>query len=1193
MSNLTGSTEHNSDNTKKTAAPLDIATLPLNGVQLIEASAGTGKTWSITGLYLRWVLGIGLREGDTPLEVDKILVVTFTKAAVAELRGRIRLRLREALDVLNNDKQDEFLATLLADIDPAPAKKRLKLALSCMDNAAIYTIHGFCKRLLSQYAFEAGISFDLDMQDSASELREQAAQDYWRQHAWQNNAVAHLLVSQFSNAQQLHGAVRGLLNKADTPLTPSVTLDQALAANDAKQQALENILSGWMTQGQQACDLIFDALERKVLHGNKVRKATIEKTSLEFQAWAMGGKPEIRFECFSQEWLNERFAKGKEDQVPEHAFFALIDAELPKIVRADAQAKPAVLQHAREHILQREAQLKAAHGQLSADDLLSEARNAIVAEHAAPLLALVRQRFPVAMVDEFQDTDAIQYTIFNTLYGQSDDNALLMIGDPKQAIYGFRGADIYAYLSARDDSAGQYHLGTNFRSTQAMVTAVNHCFIGDNPFVIDKLTFQPVNAADKVEPFSGDEKSGDESNGDDTERSALHFALADAETARSDAASQHQWQAQWIATEIRRLLGNANAKIGERRVQAGDIAVLVRSHSQAREVRDALSVLSLPCVYAGRDSVMESEEATDTQLLLAALVEPENGSLLRNALACRLFNLPLAQLHHALHDEEAWAAVVETFYNAQALWRRRGILPALYHLFEHYQVLERLKSDLFGERRLTDVLHLCELLQHQHSLGIGPRELARWLQRQREGVGEVADEQKLRLETDDQLVQITTIHGSKGLQYPIAFVTGMSAPGKPQGGDITWFHDENGNLQAHYNASDEAKAQAKREQRAEEMRLLYVALTRSVYRCYVTVESEKTLAESPLAKILPLPPKEGKDKLSWEEVVAAAQDFADASVNTVSVSHTLPEISGELAIQRAPEALQPPPPLPRLVDHWRINSYTGLTRHLDAPQAAHFVNETRLPEIDDDKLDIANFPRGARAGICLHAIFEELDLRAAALADIERVCQQQLTDHGFDAKWLPVLIKMVQQVLVSPFSGDTADAHLSLANSDQFVPELEFILPLGNLNASALEKSVNLLDPQLKKPSLTFADVEGMLRGFIDLVFVYQSRYWLVDYKSNWLGRAPSDYHAEAMDQAVAEHRYDIQAALYSVALHRYLQYSLPDYQPEQHFGGVAYLFLRGMDGGKDAKSAGQGVWLRKPDADTLTRWNSLLGGEQ
>jgi exodeoxyribonuclease V beta subunit len=467
------------------------------------------------------------------------------------------------------------------------------------------------------------------------------------------------------------------------------------------------------------------------------------------------------------------------------------------------------------------------------------------------------------------------------------------------------------------------------------------------------------------------------------------------------------------------------------------------------------------------------------------------------------------------------------------------------------------------------------------------------LQRQRDGAGEVSDEQKLRLETDDQLVQITTIHGSKGLQYPIAFVTGMSVPGKSQGGDITWFHDARGVLQAHYNASEDAKAQAKREQRAEEMRLLYVALTRSVYRCYVTVESEKSLAESPLAKVLPLPPKEGKEKLSWEEVIAAAHDFADASANTVSVSHTLPEISGELAIQRAPEALQPPPPLPRLVDHWRINSYTGLTRHLEAPEAAHFVNETRLPDIDDDKLDIANFPRGARAGICLHAIFEELNLRTAAVSDIEKVCQQQLSDHGFDEKWLPVLISMVQQVLVSPFSSDPADANLALANNDQFVPELEFILPLGNLNASALEQSVNLLDPKLKKPALTFADVEGMLRGFIDLVFVHQGRYWLVDYKSNWLGRTPSDYNAAAMDHAVAEHRYDIQAALYSVALHRYLQHSLPDYQPEKHFGGVAYLFLRGMDGDRNGNSAGQGVWLRKPDAATLAGWNALLGGDQ
>ncbi|MDF1780030.1 MAG: exodeoxyribonuclease V subunit beta [Alcanivoracaceae bacterium] len=1154
---------------RQAPAALNIKTLPLNGVQLIEASAGTGKTWSITGLYLRWVLGI-----DTdPLDVEKILVVTFTKAAVAELRGRIRLRLREALDVVNGDNDDEFLVDLLTSVtDDAEkknrAKKRLQLALSCMDNAAIYTIHGFCKRVLSQYAFEAGISFDLDMQDSASEFRQQAVQDYWRQHSWQDGPIAQLLISQFSDAEQLHGQLKSLLSKADTPLTPSITLQAALAANVAKDDALQTLLSAWRAEGQQAYDLQCHALEKKILNGNRVRRASLDKTYLTLNAWAQGGKPNIEFERFSQQWLNERCAKGKDDQVPTHSFYALVDQCLPIIEKADAQSKPAVLAHARAQILQREAQLKAAHGQLSADDLLVEARNAIVAEHAAPLLGLLRQRFPVAMVDEFQDTDAIQYTIFSTLYGQSGDNALLMIGDPKQAIYGFRGADIYAYLSARDDSAGQFHLGTNFRSTTEMVSAVNHCFAGDNPFVIRKLTFQPVAAANNIEPFTGDDQ-----------HKALHFALADNDIATADAASQHLWQAEWIAAEIRRLLGNSNAKIGARRLQAGDIAVLVRSHSQARDIRDALAILGLPCVYAGRDGVMESDEAADTQLLLAALVEPENGALIRNALASRLMNLPLADLHHLLHDEDAWSQVVDVFYGAQALWRRRGILPALYQLFEHYQVLERLKAEVMGERRLTDLLHLCELLQHQYSLGIGPRELARWLQRQREGDGDVSDEQRLRLETDDQLVQITTIHGSKGLQYPMTFVAGMSAPGKAQGGDVTWFHDKDGALHARYNASADEKEQARLEQRAEEMRLLYVALTRSVYRCYVTAEGEKSFGASPLANVLRLE----NDKPTWSEVIAAANALAG---ETISVSQTMPGKAGALAQVGSPHTLTLPSPLPTLNDHWRINSYTGLTRHLDAPEAAHFANEARLPDSADDKLDVANFPRGARAGICLHAIFELLDLRAAEPARIETVCQQQLVDHGFDEKWLPVLVKMVENVLATPFQHDQP---LVLGGIDGFVPELEFVLSLGKLNAGKLEQSVALLNPDLRKPSLTFADVEGMLRGFIDLVFVHQGRYWLVDYKSNWLGKKPSDYNGDAMDHAVAEHRYDIQAALYSVALHRYLQHSVPDYTPEKHFGGVAYLFLRGMDG----KTPGQGVWVRQPNGKQLAQWDELLSAEQ
>lgn len=1143
---------------------LNIATLPLKGVQLIEASAGTGKTWSITGLYLRWVLGIDAEA----LEVDRILVVTFTNAAVAELRGRIRSRLREALDVLEGKRDDAFLAQLLGETDTEQARLRLTLALSSMDNAAIYTIHSFCKRLLSQYAFEAGMHFDLDMQEGASEFRQQAVRDYWRQHAWTDSPTARLLAAHFSHAGQLGNTLDRLLGKPDVPLLPVVSLEQALAAAAQKDEALEKLRAAWPTQGRLAYELLLDHLERKILNGVRVRRDSLVTTSRQFEGWISGGPCEVRFEMFSQQWLAERCAKGKDDQAPQHPFLALVDECLPAIERAASTERPGLLAHARAHILAREADLKQRSGQLSADDLLTETCRALKVPSAATLITLVRQRFPVAMVDEFQDTDSVQYAIFSTLYGQTPDSALLMIGDPKQAIYGFRGADIFAYLKAREDSAGQFHLDTNFRSTAAMVEAVNTLFSVDNPFLIDKLSYHDVSANDGKKPFAGDD-----------DRKALHLALADVDTAHANADTQHLWQAEWIAAEIRRLLGNARARIGDERLKAGDIAVLVRGHADARRVRDALAAHNLPCVYSGRENVFTTAEADDLVLLIAALVEPENGAGVRNALACSLLGLPLDQLYDRLHDETRWAQTLNEFLDAQQVWRRRGILPALYHLFETFNTFTRLRADAYGERRLTDLLHLCELLQHQHSRGDGPRELLRWLQRQRVTEGEVADEQKLRLETDDQLVQIVTIHGSKGLQYPITFVAGMSQKGQDRSGALTWFHDEHEQLVARLDADDEAKAQARLEQRAEDMRLLYVALTRSIYRCYVMLESHKSLAESPMGPLLRL----AVDKPEWADMLDAVEKLPG---NTLSFSTDMPARGGALAKDGKASDLRKPAPLPVIDDHWRVTSYTGLTRHLDAPRAEYFADESLVIDSAPAPGTLAAFPRGARAGICLHSILEQVQFPVADTKEYEALCRSTLQDMGFDASWAPLLTRLIGNTANTPF-GDEAGTCLDRASAT--LAEMEFMLRVAALDAHTLDAHVQLLPADLARPALTFSQVEGMLRGFIDLVFVCDGRYWLVDYKSNWLGATPAEYHAANMDLAVAEHRYDIQAAIYAVALHRYLQATVPSYSPAQHFGGVAYLFLRGLDG----NTAGQGIWLRQPDAATLQHWDALLGGEQ
>lgn len=1145
--------------------PLDIHALDLAGTRLIEASAGTGKTWSITGIWLRHVLGIGC----APLPVENILVVTFTNAAVAELRARLRARLREALEVLDGQRDDAFLAQLLAHCDPAPARVCLRLALSSMDNAAVYTIHGFCKRVLAQYAFEARIDFDLDMQESDSELRDRAIRDFWRRHVWAGDWIGEGLVACFGHADALKARLRPLLRR-DAILLPDVSEARTESLVRGAQAARERLCQAWREHRDDICTLLAQARQTKVLSGVKIKDGTLADAIDRFDRWAHDpdSVPDLRF--FSRRWLEQACNKGRTEECPVHDLFDLVD-EHGDVLDAKDDVLTGLLALAQTEVQRLEQTLKQRSALLTADDLIGETARALDGTRGEALATLVRDRYPVAMVDEFQDTDGLQYAIFHRLYGECPDGSLLMIGDPKQAIYGFRGADIFAYLKAREDSVETLHLDTNRRSTTAMVGAVNRLFSFDDAFVLQGLDFEPVGVADGLPPLTGDE-----------ERAALHLALPDEETATASAEVRQAWRTEWIAAEVTRLLG-AGVRIGERPLRAGDIAILVRGHTDARAVRDALAARGVPAIYRGRESVLRSDEARDIQRLLEAIIEPENGQLVRNALACRLLDLPLAHLHGLIHDEQQWQDIYEQLVQWRTVWHSRGILPALYAALDHFGAFHRLRAGVLGERRLTDVLHVAELLQARHSQGDGPRELLHWLRAQWHEEGEADDVRRLRLETDDELVQIATIHGSKGLQYPVVFVAGMCAKRKAELPHA--YHDDQGRLTLTFVKHQAARDVAIREGLAEDLRLLYVALTRARYRTCLLVDDIGKKKDSRGNVVLKS--EVMSSAVGWllsrggaeADLVKAAHALAG---HGISVGEDVP-VATEVGI--CPEATPVLGPLRQLRpvdDHWRVTSYTGLLRHLDDRHAEH-VNRDAAPDREPVPGTLAAFPRGARAGICMHAILERAVFPPVPNHRLSGICRQQLARAGFDERWEGVLRDMVHNVLETPF-GDTG--HTRLGAMQWGLPEMEYMFRADRLVARELDQGAGLLDDLLSRPALGFDNLQGMLRGFIDLVFLHDGRFWVADYKSNWLGSDPGDYTGDAMERAVAEHRYDVQALLYAVALHRYLQLTVRDYDPDQHFGGIAWLFVRGMDG-----TPGQGVWVRKPHGATLRRWDALLGG--
>ncbi|HDZ0566684.1 TPA: exodeoxyribonuclease V subunit beta [Klebsiella quasipneumoniae] len=1169
-----------------TAESLDPLRLPLRGERLIEASAGTGKTFTIAALYLRLLLGLG-GEAAYPraISVEELLVVTFTEAATEELRGRIRSNIHELrIACMRGESDNPLYSALLAEIvDKDDAVKTLLLAERQMDEAAVFTIHGFCQRMLSLNAFESGMLFEQQLIEDESRLRYQACADFWRRHCYPlTRDIAAVIHDVWKGPRDLLKSLDRWLQGEAPQLKSPPAADETLA--ERHQQIIDRIDS-LKQQWREQVGEIEGVLEDSGLDRRKFNRGNQGKWLEKVTAWAQEETLSYQLpdalEKFAQSFLLERTKAGGEP--PVHPLFSAVES----LLASSLTLTDLVLARAMVEIRDAVAREKRRRGELGFDDMLSRLDEALRGDSGEALASAIRQRFPVAMIDEFQDTDPQQYRIFRRIWRQQPETALLLIGDPKQAIYAFRGADIFTYMKARGDVAAHYTLDTNWRSSPGMVGSVNRLFsLSDNPFMFREIPFLPVKAAAK--------NQGLRFTVDAADVPAMNVWLMPGDTV--GAGDYQTFMAQLCATQIRDWLsagqqGRALLWRGEtsRPVQASDITVLVRNRLEAAQVREALQALGIPSVYlSNRDSVFETLEAQELLWLLQAVLSPERENTLRSALATSMFGLTARDIENLNQDEQAWDALVEEFSEYRQIWRQRGVMPMLRALMTARHIAENLLATRGGERRLTDILHISELLQEAASQLESEHALVRWLTQHIAEPDSNAASQQMRLESDKHLVQIVTIHKSKGLEYPLVWLPFIARFRKQ---DQAFYHDRETFAAVLDLGQDEASLElAEAERLAEDLRLLYVALTRAVWHC--------SLGVAPLSSR-----KSGNSDFHLSALgrllqAGEAMDAAGLAVRLADFCH------GDIALQRPGELDLTPwqapaasiPPLSarelqrRIADDWRVTSYSGLQQH------GFSSGQDLLPRLDIDAVGVGEvveepqltphqFPRGAAPGTFLHSLFEELDFTQPVP---DGWMAEKLQLSGFDAEWAPVLTDWLGGVLKTRLPGPDIALN-QLAARDKQV-EMAFYLPIAQLltaeRLDALIRQYDLLSADT--PPLDFRQVRGMLKGFIDLVFRHEGRYYLLDYKSNWLGEDREAYTRPAMEQAMRAHRYDLQYQLYSLALHRYLRHRLADYDYDRHFGGVIYLFLRGMDG----QEGGQGIFTTRPVRPLIDGLDQLFAGE-
>ncbi len=1099
------------------------------GIHLIEASAGTGKTYAIAHLVLHFVVEQGFSVAED------ILVVTFTKAATAELRQRIRQRLSSALKLTRGSCADEKLKEwLLGFGELKQVRARLEAALYQLDLMPIQTIHSFCHHLLRRQALEAGELQKITLLEDEQAFKQQVIDDFWRRE----------------QARLTPSAWRKILAEVKTPdklcerlqnWTPPLRFVPELAC-------LEDIEMSIPPELWREFVSFMDELVQKKLLNQKARQWWVEFKQEEGLPERLGEVklPQNLLE-FLESQLNAKKCQAKKlEALPGFARYFEAVKTLEELSLTQRQYQAAWLQRA-WRAFQEESELKAREMGFMTHDLVLRRLASLVAEHERARALSAKLKTRLVLIDEFQDTDRHQWQIFSSLFGDGR-RWLFLIGDPKQSIYVWRGADLSVYFAAKEAASGLWQLATNYRSHPKLEEAINRLFSvpEPGPFLDPRLAYYPVEAGVGEHEFELYAKGG---------RQTPPFTWCAFLEDGTPFAYRNQEEtlaqlARHAAADIVRLLGEFRVREGSvsRRLRPSDIAVLVRDNKTASLVRDVLREFKVPAVLIERRSVLNTDTAAKLYRLLQALWESGDLRQIKRVLADGWFGFSAQGLFELEQDGQKLAQVLEGFAVASELWRRESLLVAVEELFRRFEVWQHIAASKSGTRTLVDLRHLLEMLQEAAIRErLSPQALLAWYRR-RMARPPRFENQQLRLESDEDAVELVTMHSAKGLEYFVVLVLDLWRPVEaskaqqeiklhtPQGLEVVFDFAP---------AFEQAKQAHYLEKQQEELRLAYVAMTRAKAHLRLYLLEKAKNSWSPLAHLL-----------------HAATQQPSLYLGAASLAQSHPEIFhlearewGEVVVGaerpwaspitevRAPEAIL----LPEA--SWMLTSYSALVRGRPREAAEGWLARL-LEEGLGEEVESESSLKGAALGQLLHSLLERYPFTLLLKEEFDFELPE-----AADRAEVKALLK---NALTTPLPEFTLkDIPLSCQ-----LKELEFVLPVKCLRAVELNR---LLYGQTWFRPLDFPEVKGFLQGFIDLVVEHKGRFYLIDYKSNEL----ADYCDSALAEAMREHDYGLQAMLYALAVHRHLKQRVPGYRFSSHFGGVRYLFVRGMDG----KTPGKGVF--------------------
>ncbi|PPI86399.1 exodeoxyribonuclease V subunit beta [Candidatus Pantoea edessiphila] len=1147
---------------------LNPITVPLQGNILIEASAGTGKTFTISLLYLRLLLGLkGDHEYYRPFSIEEILVVTFTEVATIELRNRISNDIHQLrLSCIRGESSNPMHQLLIEQIqDRHKAIERLLFAEQNISNAAIYTMHGFCRKIIKSFVYDLNTLFKNEILSDEYILLKKLTSDFWQKFFCSVSMdIAKIILNEWKNAEDFLFTLYPFFQRKIRYLSlDDDNLNSKHIKNLSNINSIKNI---WISLHKDIPKIINAFKINKRVYNNKNLNNWINKITV----WA--NTLTIDYQI-PNELLRFRYSEiNKENKIDKpinFKLFQLIDEllidppSLKYVFISEALTKIT-------HAMDREKNLQ---GLFSFDDLLYNLDKALKHPNGDLLADNIRNYFPVLLIDEFQDTDPQQYRIFHKIYATKSNLILIIIGDPKQAIYSFRGANIFTYFNMRNEINDVYTLDVNWRSSFEMINSVN-CLFSQRifPFLSSEIPFYPIKPAinNQTLKLIINEKKYPAMRFWIHPNKNIKLIDYEQDIARQCAADINHWL---LAKNKQHTFLSKDNNLCV--LQASDIVVLVRNRHEASLIRNALNLFCIESVYLSDTTcVYNTVEARELLYLLKAIQYPIRNRLIRTALATSIFSFESKNIELLMNDNIELNILIKKFFAWKKLWQKHGIMSMFRNIISDYNIAENILASYNGKRRLTNLMHIIELLQVKSNSLIGPNDLLIFFSQQINNLNNHIDDEQLRLEEDHNLIRIITIHKSKGLQYPIIWLPFAVSFSE----NYIIFSEEN----------IKKLTMKKQDRISEDLRLLYVAVTRSIYHCSIGIatfvkglnkrKDSNDLYKSALGYLLNCDQNTNLNELIDRikklnpidiKLITTNTNYGEALQSKIDVDMTLDSLKMSRNIS----------------DDWLIlnNFNISLSSFNDIEDMVNQKQNIIKQENKKEILSLNNyFPNNLKFNQFMNNLFTSIDLNKYVN---QKWLKSKLNQYGLPLSLLEVINAWLTLILNKPLN--LQGLNLAEIKNIKHMRNMKFFLPIRNssiiLNINTSTNNGCVLSEYEDK--IHCNQVKGIITGCIDLVFLWHGKYYLLYYKLNCLGESNYCYELRSLEDEIINRSSAMQHNLCTLAFHRYLKKRLHDYSYEKYFGGIFYLFIRGIN-----ESSNNGILNIYPSNTIIEKLDVLIG---